>query len=71
MPCFFLGIAKRKGIVLGEPEWLALAEATPDSRGPLTDFYKTAMKIPLLLEQTDEVLAAQQPHLGLDTLCAK
>ncbi|KAF2163801.1 hypothetical protein M409DRAFT_25982 [Zasmidium cellare ATCC 36951] len=69
MPTLFAGVARRKAIILGEPQWLALAEANVESRGPLTDFYRIVMQIPALLERTDNMMAAETDPTETEAIC--
>lgn len=74
MPCFFLGLARRKAILLGEDEWLALSASISDSSSRLTSFYAAGMKISALLERTDRLIESRhksypRQQRDLSSLC--
>lgn len=69
MPCFFLGVARRKTIAQGRPEWMQLADEMDPDNGTFTRFYRVAMQIPTMLERVDDVLSARLPLIALSQLC--
>lgn len=56
VPTMFLGIARRKGVVLSEPKWRALGNVTGLGATPLGRLYPRALQLPGLLEKTDTFL---------------
>lgn len=56
IPTMFLGIAKRKAIVLSEPKWRALGHTSGFGSTPLGRLYPRALQLPGLLEKTDTCL---------------
>ncbi|GIZ42230.1 hypothetical protein CKM354_000550600 [Cercospora kikuchii] len=69
MPCFFLGVAKRKKIAFGQPEWLQLAQDINPVTDTFTSYYSAAMRIPSILERVDRILAAPLMPTALKGLC--
>lgn len=69
MPTFFAGVARRRAIILGEPQWLALAESNVESVGPLTEFYRVVMQIPALLERTDNTMREDVASAEIESIC--
>ena len=53
VPMIFLGIARRKGVVLSEPQWTALSNQTGASVVSLAVLYRRALLLPSLLERAD------------------
>ncbi|USW53906.1 hypothetical protein Slin15195_G072250 [Septoria linicola] len=71
MPCFFLGVAKRKSIAQGQPEWLQLSEDMDPTGGAFTGFYRVAMRMPAILERIDDVLEGHLSHNIVQKLCVE
>lgn len=71
MPCWFLGVARRKAIAMGQSGFLDLSDYSSHSRGPLTDFYRIAMQIPAVLERTDQQINSSASSDGLRMLCGE
>ena len=53
IPTMFLGIARRKAVVLSEPKWRALGNVSGLGASPLGRLYPRALQLPGLLERTD------------------
>lgn len=56
IPTMFLGIARRKAVVLSEPKWRALGNVSGLGATPLGRLYPRALQLPGLLEKTDTFL---------------
>lgn len=56
-PTTFLGISRRKSIILSDPEWQALSDKIGSGVKPIGGLNKRAMRLPQLLERCDALLA--------------
>lgn len=70
MPCYFLGVARRKNIAQGRPEWMQMADKLDPQGSTFTRFYRVSMQIPTILERVDDVLLGRLPLSTLPRLCA-
>ena len=52
-PTMFLGLARRKSVVLSEPQWQALSDRTSTSIKSVAELNRRAMQLPGLLEKSD------------------
>jgi hypothetical protein len=55
MPCFFIGVTRRKATVMDRSDFIGLADILPGKK-PLVGFYRIAMRLPAILESVDQVL---------------
>lgn len=60
VPTLFLGLARRKAIILGEPQWTELEKHASSSSHSLAALFRLALQITGLLEKSD-LLIRQKP----------
>ena len=75
IPTMFLGIARRKAVVLSEPQWRILGNVSGLGATSLGRLYPRALKLPGVLEKTDSFLRqnsyANAKHLMRDLMALR
>ena len=68
VPILFLGLARRKGVVLSEPQWNALFNQSSPAIFSLGSLFRRALHLPGLLEKADRLIRMTPPHTTPDQL---
>ncbi|GAB1736590.1 hypothetical protein NU219Hw_g8217t1 [Hortaea werneckii] len=71
VPSIFLGIARRKGVMLSQPDWIAFGARHQQANHALAQLYKNALQVPGVLEEAERLIRSKDDDQNLEYQCSK
>ncbi|RMY79885.1 hypothetical protein D0864_08897 [Hortaea werneckii] len=65
VPSIFLGIARRKGVMLSQPDWIAFGAGHKQANHALAQLYKNALQVPGVMEEAESLIGRRDDDRNL------